>query len=399
MRPLEGTIIVEIGAWIAGPSACALLCDWGAEVWKVEPPRGDPFRAVISSQGYSSEIPNAPFTVDNRGKRSVVLDLREGHGRAALDQMLAKSDVLLTNMRMRSLEKLGLSCDALLARHPHLICSVISGYGSVGPDRNRPGYDIGAFAGRTGILHQMRAGDVPPTALPLGFGDHVVALATAAGVLAAMVERGRTGRGQLVESSLMRTGAFALGWELAVQLMLGKVPGATQRIATKTPLFNCYQSADGQWFWLLGVEADRHFPALVAALERPDLLSDSRFATSRDRRRNTSEFVEVLDAAFAGQPMDVWVQRFDEHRVWWEPVHSPAQVVEDEQAVAAACFVDIEGTEFQTVSGPIDFAGEQAKSVAAAPELGADTESVLRAAGCTEDLVQAVLRRAVPGQR
>ena len=118
MGVLDGIKVIELGAWVAGPSAGALLADWGAEVWKVEPPNGDPFRAVIAAQGYSDEIPNAPFTVDNRGKRSVVLDLRTSAGGAALETLLAKADVIVTNMRTKSLVKLDLGPDQVRRRHP-----------------------------------------------------------------------------------------------------------------------------------------------------------------------------------------------------------------------------------------------------------------------------------------
>ncbi len=387
MGALDGIKVVEFGAWVAGPSATALLADWGAEVWKVEPPKGDPFRGIVTSQGYSDEIPNAPFTVDNRGKRSVVLDLRTDVGVKAADLLLAGADVLVTNMRTKSLNKLGFGPDDVRRRHPHLVYCLITGYGSTGPDRDRAGYDIGAFAGRSGILHQMRPGDGPPAPLPLGFGDHVVGLAAASGVLGALLERHRTGEGQVVETSLLRCGTFAMGWELGVQLLLGRVPGGASRAHSKTPLVNCYRTADDQWFWLLGVEAERHFPPLIEALERPDLAADSRFITARDRRINSTDFIAALDAAFAEHPMNLWAKRFEQSRVWWAPVHTPAQVASDEQAQAAGCFVDIEPGDFRTVAGPVSFWDHPQTTRPAAPDLGADTDEVLRAVGCSDELL------------
>lgn len=394
MGVLDGLKVVEHAAWVAGPSAGAMLADWGAEVWKVEPPRGDPFRAIITSQGYSADIPNAPFTVDNRGKRSVVLDLRTAEGQTAMECLLSSADVFVTNMRVNSLAKQGLSPEAVAARHPSLVISIITGYGLVGPDRARAGYDVGAFAARSGILHQMRAGDVPPNPLPLGFGDHVVGLATVAGILGAVVERARTGRGQIVETNLLRTGTFALGWELGTQLLLGRVPGGIARTRSKTPLVNCYRSGDDHWFWLLGVEADRHFPPLVRALGREDFTEDQRFATARDRRLNAAEFIEELDKAFVEQPMSHWAERFDEFGVWWAPVQTPAEVVADAQAHAAGCFVDVRDADFQTVANPVDFIGSPTESVGPAPALGRDTQDVLRQAGCPADVIAAITSHA-----
>jgi crotonobetainyl-CoA:carnitine CoA-transferase CaiB-like acyl-CoA transferase len=384
MGVLDGFTVVELAAWVAGPSTGAMLADWGAEVWKVESPKGDPFRAIVTSQGYSADIPNAPFTVDNRGKRSVVLDLRVDDGKAAMEKLLAAADVFLTNVRVKSLAKLGLDPEALSSRHPKLVIGLVTGYGTSGPEADRAGYDIGAFGGRTGVLHQMRAGDGPPAPTPLGFGDHVVALAALSGILGALVERARTGRGQIVETSLLRTGTFTLGWELGVQKLLGRVPGGVHRTHSRTPLFNCYRSQDDHWFWLLGVESDRHFPRLLAAIAREDLAEDPRFSNARDRRRNGEAFIAELDNSFGAHPMSAWRARFDEIGVWWAPVSTPDEVVADEQVKAAGCFVDVEGEGFQTVANPVDFRAHPKRSVPAAPQLGADTEAVLRAVGYSD---------------
>lgn len=398
-RPLAGTVVVELGAWIAGPSATALLSDWGAEVWKIEPPGGDPFRQIIASQGYNSDIGNAPFTVDNRGKRSVVLNLRDDTAVEVLHRILTHADIFLTNLRVSALERLNLTYESLSVRHPHLVYCLLTGYGSTGPDRNRPGYDVGAFGARTGVLHQLRAGSSPPGPLPLGFGDHVVALSAAAGALAALVQRGRTGKGQLVETSLLRSGVFALGWETGVQLLLGRVPGTAARTETKTPLFNCYRSADDRWFWLVGVEADRHFGSVVAAIDRPELLTDPRFESARQRRRNARDFIAELDSAFATRPLEEWSERFALQRVWWEPVLTPAEVVEDPQTRAAGCVVDVDGEDFSTVAGPVDFNGHREQRVRPAPPLGADTTDVLRRVGCPDDLIDRMVVNAGSAER
>jgi crotonobetainyl-CoA:carnitine CoA-transferase CaiB-like acyl-CoA transferase len=388
---LDGVNVLELGAWVAGPSAGALLADWGADVWKVEPPKGDPFRALLTSQGYSSEIPNAPFIADNRGKRSVAVDLNSDDGRTAMECMLAAADVFITNNRVKSLARLDLTPEAVSERYPGLVVALITGYGSTGPDRDRAGYDIGAFGGRSGVLHQMRAGHAPPATTPSGFGDHFVGLATMSGVLGALFERTRTGRGQIVETSLLRTGTFALTWELSIQLMRGRVPGGLDRTSIKNPLVNCYRAGDDDWFWLLGVEADRHLPALLRAIEREDLANDVRFTDTRSRRHNSGDFIRELDATFDAKPMEFWRKRFDECGVWWAPVSTPEAVVADEQAVAAGCFVDVAERDYRTVASPVEFRDHRLSTVSPAPELGHDTESVLRSVGCPVDVIDSVL--------
>jgi crotonobetainyl-CoA:carnitine CoA-transferase CaiB-like acyl-CoA transferase len=168
---------------------------------------------------------------------------------------------------------------------------------------------------------------------------------------------------------------------LGVQKLLGRVPGGVDRTQSKTPLFNCYRSQDGHWFWLLGVESDRHFPRLLAAIAREELAEDPRFSNARDRRRNREAFIAELDSSFGARPMSDWEAKFDEIGVWWAPVSTPDEVVADEQVNAAGCFVDVEGEDFQTVANPVDFRRHPQRSVPAAPQLGADTESVLRAVG------------------
>ncbi len=143
-----------MGVWVAAPSAAALLADWGADVIKVEPPSGDPIRGALGSLGIGDR-PNPAFAQDNRGKRSIVLDLRQPEAKESLEELLASADVFVTNLRPDALDGLGLEAEATVARHPHLVYCSMSGYGLRGDDRNRPAYDIGAFWARTGLSVQL----------------------------------------------------------------------------------------------------------------------------------------------------------------------------------------------------------------------------------------------------
>ena len=155
LSTLSGLRVVELGVWVAAPSAAALLADWGADVIKVEAPAGDPMRHVFGSLGIDSDMPNPAFSLDNRGKRSVVLDLRRPEDREHLEDLLASADVFISNLRPDALDGLGLEPAATVARHPRLVYCSISGYGLRGDERNRPTYDIGAFWARSGLSMQM----------------------------------------------------------------------------------------------------------------------------------------------------------------------------------------------------------------------------------------------------
>ena len=377
--PLAGTRIVELGVWVAGPAAGGILCDWGAEVIKVEPPTGDPMRAVFALAAGASESRNPPFDLDNRGKRSVVLDLRTERDREIFDRLLETADAFVTNLRVDALERLGLDHASVLARHPRLVYASVTGFGLDGDDRDRAGYDIGAFYARSGFAASMTVGDQPPPALRSGKGDHVTGLAAAGAILAALLRRERTGRGGLVETSLLRTGMYVTGWELGIQMRFGKSLPPEDRAVASTPLVNCYRTADDRWFWLIGLEADRHLPGLLRAIGRSELADDERFATARDRRLNAAAFIAELDVVFATRSRDEWAKLFAEHDVWWAPVQSLAEAVADPQARAAGAIVTM-ATGEEAVAAPAGF-GERDVVARPVPALGADTDAVLRELG------------------
>jgi crotonobetainyl-CoA:carnitine CoA-transferase CaiB-like acyl-CoA transferase len=354
-----------------------LLADWGADVIKVEPPAGDPFRSVFGSLGIGNDFPNPAFALDNRGKRSVVLDLRDAADRARFEDLLATADVFISNLRPDALDRLDLEPAATVARHPRLVYCSVSGYGLRGDDRDRPAYDLGAFWGRSGLAAQMADGDGNPLNARGGIGDHVTGLAALAGLLAAVLEQRQTGRGRVVEVSLLRTGSYVLGWDLGIQLALGKVAGPEPRDRNQAPLLNAYRAGDGRWFFFTGLETERHLPSVCRALGRPDLLDDPRFADATAIRRNRSEVIALVDEIVAARPLAAWAERFDQEGVWWAPAQSPAEVVEDPQLVANDGFVELDGGALRSVNGPVRFWDVARPGTIHVPALGEHTDEVM----------------------
>lgn len=381
MTVLEGIRVVELGAWVAGPGAGGLLADWGADVIKVESPEGDPMRRLFAVLSGHGEPQSPPFDLDNRGKRSVVLDLRSDEGAADLRALVATADVFLTNLRPDAVERLGFGPDALLAENPRLIYAQVSGYGRTGPDAHRAGYDLGAFFARSGMASQAVPPDQPPVANAGGVGDHITGTTITAGICAALFARERTGEGQLVDTSLLRAGIYTMGWPITIQLRYGKHLPTDPRTASGNPLINSYRAGDGRWFWLLGLEADRHWGPLVRAIGQPELADDERFARAKDRRVNAEALIALLDDVFAGADRDHWTARFDEQDVWWAPVNTLAEVVEDEQAIASGAFVDVPdgagAAAHRAVMTPVDFSGTPSGPARGVPGLGEHTEEVL----------------------
>lgn len=381
LSAFAGLRVVELGVWVAAPSAAALLADWGADVIKVEAPVGDPMRNVFGSLGIESDIPNPAFALDNRGKRSVTLNLREEEDRQHLEDLLASADVFISNLRPDSLDGLGLAATDTVARHPHLVYCSISGYGLRGDERDRPTYDIGAFWARSGLSMQMADAEGNPLNARGGIGDHITGLAALAGLLAGVIEQRETGRGRVVEVSLLRTGTYVLGWDLGLQMTLGKVARAEPRDRNQAPLMNPYRAGDGRWFFFTGLEAARHVPAVCRALGHPELLDDPRFADASAIRRHRTEVIAILDDIVAEHPLDTWAARFDEEGVWWAPAQTPGEVVDDPQLLANDGIAEIEGTGTskaqRSVNGPISFSDVAARRYAPVPRLGQHTDEVL----------------------
>jgi len=382
---LDGYRVIELGMWVAGPGAGAVLADWGADVIKVETPLGDPMRRLFKLLAGHGQTESPPFDLDNRGKRSVVIDLAQPEGVEIVRRLLRDADVFLTNLRPEAVERLGLGPDELLAEFPRLVYASVSGYGLEGPEVGRAGYDVGAFWARSGIASLMAPDGIAPPGIRSGMGDHITGMTTVAGILAALLERERSGRGQLVEASLLRTGIYTVGWDLGIQMRFGKIGSVRPRTTEMNPMCNCYAAGDGRWFWLLGVEADRLWPKLCEAVDRADLLTDERFSTARSRRHEASTLVELLDGVFARFTRDELTDRFDRHDVWWAPVNTPAEVLTDPQVIAAGAFVDVPEGEgapaHRAVATPITFHRTGTPPVGSVPGLGQHTEDVLHAAG------------------
>ncbi len=377
--PLEGIRVVEIGFWVAGPSAAAILCDWGADVIKIEPPNGDPLRGWVASMTGWAIPSNSPFELDNRGKRSIALNLESEEGRTIARSLIDKADVFVTNVRPKVLETSGLTYERLRETNRGLVYCQITGYGPDGPNRNRAAYDIGAFWARGGVAAGLTPKGAEMPHQRGGMGDHVAGSNAAGAVCAALLARSRTGEGQRVSVSLIRAGIYMMGWDISIALRVKLPIEAYDRYHAINPIINCYQAGDGRWFWLLLLQGDRHWPDLCRAIEREDLLRDPCFADLSLRLQNAPALVEKLDRVFATKSLDEWGQTFDRENVWWAPVNSINEVVNDPVAQEAGAFVDVPGPEgpIQGVATPADFYGTPWQPRGYVPELGQHTEEIL----------------------
>jgi crotonobetainyl-CoA:carnitine CoA-transferase CaiB-like acyl-CoA transferase len=377
--PLEGTKVVELGFWVAGPATGGILSDWGADVIKIEPPLGDPFRGIFMS-AVGVEVPfNPPFELDNRGKRSIVIDLKHEEGRHLANELIARADVFVSNLRPGALDKLGLDYETQSRSNPGLVYCSVTGYGVTGPDRDRPAYDIGAFWSRAGVAAMLTPEGHEPPVQRGGMGDHTTAITAAGAICAALTARSRTGRGQHVVTSLLRTGMYVVGWDVATRLRFGYVAPPGTRASSPNPIANSYRAGCGRWFWLIGLEADRHWPDVCRAIARPDLLTDERTRNIVARRQNGPAVVRLLDEEFAKRPLAEWAQIFDREQVWWSPVQNCDDIVNDPQVRACGGVVPFDAAEGlpEQLATPVDFLGTPWQAARSAPEAGQHTEEVL----------------------
>lgn len=390
---LQGLKVVEFASYIAAPGAAGILADWGAEVIKVERPEGDPMRHIFGD--VKNELSGNPtFALDNRGKRAIALDISKPEGREALARLAAEADVFLTNVRPAALKRAGLDEASLRAANPRLVYAMVTGYGLEGPDADKPGFDVTAFWSRAGVAHMHAPKGSDPFILRSGVGDHVTSLATVSAILAALYEREQTGAGRLVQTSLLATGVYTVGSDLAVQLAFGKLASNKPRSAPFDPLANFYKSRDGHWFVLNPRGGGKDWPVLCAACDRPDLPEDERFRSGRLRKDNTALLVQEFDEAFGALDFADIARRLDEADLVWAPVQSPAEVAADPQVAAAGALIEVEdgsGGKYRSPAAPARFPGADAQVRPPAPRLGQHTREVLAGLGYSGDQIQAML--------
>jgi crotonobetainyl-CoA:carnitine CoA-transferase CaiB-like acyl-CoA transferase len=397
---LEGLTVLELGWYVAAPSAAAALADWGADVIKIEPLTGDPFRRVVrfgEENGSGSPV----YEMANRGKRSIAVDIRSERGAEVIRRLLPHVDVLVTSLRSSALARIGLSFEELSPQYPALVYAMVSGYGLAGPDAERPGYDTGAFFSRSGIsgLHTHEDGE--PVGFRAGMGDQITAMATVSGIMAALYRRAQTGQGGLVSAALVRAGAYTLGWDHSIQLRGGSV-APTRARARRGILTNVYAAADGIWFWIFCPDPQRYWPIFARdVLRRPDLLDDERFADPRDRHKNNTELVAILDETFASAPMSVWAERLAAVDMPWEPAQSIDAAEADSQLAEAGTFATVSdgsGGTFRSVSYPVSFSFREQGVLGPVAATGAHTAEILAEYGFSEpEVATMVADRVVAG--
>lgn len=393
---LKGLKVVELASYVAAPGAGGILADWGADVIKIESVSGDAMRRSLDVS--KSAMPANPnFEMDNRGKRGIAVNIRSEEGLEVMRRLTKEADVFITNVRPDALERSGLDWAKLHQHNPRLVYATVSGYGLDGPDRDRPGFDVAAFWCRSGMANMMAIKGTSPGLLRSAVGDHITSLAVLGGIMGGLYEREKTGKGILVEASLMRTGMYAVSTDLSVQLMLGKLGSLYPREQNIFPTSNFFQTGDGYWLTMVPRQADLDWPDICKALGHPEIATDERFNSPRARREHSAELTRLFDEIFATKPLDEWSRILDEADIVWAPAKTAAQVAEDPQAIATGAFTEVEtadGTRFRSPNTPLIFRDADGKRILSdktrrhAPTIGEHTDEVLSEIGFKKEEIE-----------
>ena len=398
---LEGIKVIEMATYIAAPSAGGIMADWGADVIKIEPLGGCPMRKFYAS-AMTDDYPDNPVSaLDNRGKRAIAVNTGTEEGRAIVRKLVEDADVFLTNVRPGQLKQQGLDYDALKTVNPKLVYASVTGFGLEGEEADKPGFDTAAFNAKSGFGWIMTPKGASPAPLRTAAGDHITGIATASGILAALLKAQRTGEGELVESSLVRSAAYAVGCDFGTWLRYGRIARSRPREAAIVAINNYYMTKDECWLFLNGRPGEPDWPDVARAIGREDLIDDERFGSLRDRRRNGEALIALIDEAFAQKTLDEWKPILDDANLIWSPVQSFEQSFNDPQMHAAGVFVDqpkSDGSSYKNIASPIRFRTESTDPKGPLPEIGQHTLSVLQDAGFDEETCAAYLDNKVIGQ-
>ena len=373
--PLEGVKVLEIASWIAAPACGRILKEWGAEVVKLEPINGDALRGMGNPARIRGLSP--PFEITNPGKRSVALNLRAPEALPLLRRMVVASDVVLTNLRPAGRAALGLDYSDISEFAPGVVFCVVSGYGYEGPAANLPGFDGAAYWAASGMGMAVSSGLAEPVAPRPAVGDHATAMSAAAGICAALLARTRTGRGQLVHTSLVGNGTYQLGWDYANLAWVGQAAPPPSRQSATNPLNNSYECAGGEWLVLVNLQSDVAWGPFCEAMGLEQLLENDEYATARGRAIHREELVAILDEAFAQKSRAEIGKELERRSVIWAPLRTLEEAIEDE-SLEGAGFADSQSgdTTRRIPPTPVDFAGTPRLGGAVA-EVGQHTEELL----------------------
>jgi crotonobetainyl-CoA:carnitine CoA-transferase CaiB-like acyl-CoA transferase len=369
------------------------LGDLGADIIKIEPRTGDPARGMMRIAGAQVGIQgrNYYFENNNRNKRGIVLDMTTEKGKEVFFKLIDTADVFLNNMSIDAPVRLGIGPDVLLARNPRLIYAHASGWGRKGSDARDYSFDYTGIA-RSGMMMCCGERGGPPGQMKPGLGDELGGLICAWGITAALYNREKTGKGQLVDTSLMGSLIAMEALTLSGPAIIGKEFPREIRAEAGNPIYNHYRCQDDKWLAIAHLQPDRYWPNVCRALGMSELENDPRYNSIEARSESKKELVALLDEKFATKPREEWMRILKQEGCICAPIQTPTEVSNDEQAIANNYFIYVDHPVWgktKVVGFPWDFSETPASWRREAPEFGQHTEEILLELGYTwEDIAK-----------
>ena len=384
---LDGLKVLDLGSYVAGPATATVMSDFGADVVKVEPLAGDPYRNLLA--GVLAEYPNFFWDQDSRNKRSLAIDFTKPAGREAIERLIRRSDVVITNYRPALLSRLGLTYEDVRALREDVIYGQVNSYGLVGPDSDRSGFDATAWWARSGLMDHVRRPQAAPAVSAPGMGDHPTSMALFGGIMAGLYRRQISGEGAHVHTSLMANGAWA--HSMMIQGALVGFDYYEQRDPEdikNTPLATMYETSDGRTVLLSILNPAKEWPKLARAVGHRDWVGDPRFADPAARYENRGALYGRLADVFRADTAASWRRRLDQEGITYSIAYSMSEVINDEQMYANDVLTPVEpGAHFyaHTVNSPVWVSGVEKRKPRLAPTIGEHSREILLELGFEED--------------
>lgn len=387
--PLEGIKILDLTQHAFGPRAVAFLAEMGADVTKIENAAGgDPTRGLENLRGVPVGAFNPYYEQNNRGKRSIALNLRSDRAREVAYRLVEGSDVFVTNMRMAALGRLGMEYETLSKVNPRLIYAIGTGWGLRGPARDRGAFEATGFTGSAFASSFAEPGSRPPLCPPAA-GDYMGAVFLAYGIMLALFHRQRTGEGQMVHASLLGSFISLAACCVDVSLAAGEDVFLVPHEADGA-FYSIYRTRDNRWVQLALVQDERSWGELCEAVEMEHLRDDPRFNSAEARRENNADLIAILDELFLTRDQSEWVACLQRYNFPWAPVRHFTELASDRQALENGYIVtvdDPQAGEVKVAGVAVELSKTPGKLGTKAPELGQHTEDVLVQLGYTwEDI-------------